>query len=190
MATGAQLIDWLERSASLFHRVTAGAQEAVLIDPDSAGHDFDVIYGLTYLIDLTREARFQPDGKLRDAQNRRIQSVRHNGFPIDPDQLFTVAVNSFRAGGGGNFRALNEVRRIDLPPIAVRDALRDYVGGKLRFDPLRNAPSPWGFVPMPDTRVALRTGPGASAHLDELADRDVRTHGTDESGFLKISLQP
>lgn len=189
IVTGAQLIDWLERSASLFHRVTPGAQGAVLIDPDSAGHDFDVIYGLTYLIDLAQEARFFPDGTLRDAKNRRTLTVRHNGFPVDPDQLFTVAVNSFRAGGGGNFRALSEARRIDLPPMTVRDVLRDYAGGKLYIDPLKNAPAPWEFVPMSDTRVALRTGPGASGHLGELADRDVTTHGTDESGFLKISLR-
>ncbi|WP_370302110.1 bifunctional 2',3'-cyclic-nucleotide 2'-phosphodiesterase/3'-nucleotidase [Pseudooceanicola sp.] len=186
--TGAQLADWLERAVSLFCQIAPGATEACLINPDGAGHDFDVIYGLTYQIDLSQPARYHPDGSLHRHDSRRIRSLCHNGVAVDPAQHFAVAVNSFRVGGGGNFAALRQARRLALPPITVRDALRAYAGGPLA-DPLHRAPAPWRFAPMPGTSVTLRTGPGAADHLDELADRGLRNHGLDAGGFLRISLQ-
>jgi 2',3'-cyclic-nucleotide 2'-phosphodiesterase/3'-nucleotidase len=188
LVTGAQLGDWLEMSASLFQQIAPGADEAMLLDPEIPGHEFDVIYGLRYRIDLSRAPRFFPDGSLRSPQNRRTLAVRWNDTPIHDDQLFVVAVNSFRASGGGHFESLRGVQQIPLPRSTVRDALRSYVSGEAGPDPLERAHQPWAFQPMPGTRVCVKTGPGAAKHLSELAERGVEPRGIDRDGFLRLSV--
>lgn len=188
LVTGAQLIDWLEMSASLFQQIAPGTRGAMLLDPEIPGHEFDVLYGLHYRIDLSREARFFPDGSLRSPLNRRTLSVRWNNAPIDDGQLFVVAVNSFRASGGGHFESLRGVQQIPLPRGTVREALRRYVSGEAAPDPLERAQHPWAFQPMPGTRVRVKTGPGAAKHLNELAERGVEPRGIDKDGFLHLSV--
>ncbi|MCQ0969839.1 bifunctional 2',3'-cyclic-nucleotide 2'-phosphodiesterase/3'-nucleotidase [Paracoccus sp. TK19116] len=51
---GADLIAWLERSASIFRRITPGQTDAPLIDDAFPSYNFDVIDGLTWEIDLSQ----------------------------------------------------------------------------------------------------------------------------------------
>lgn len=186
IVNGDQLIDWLEMSASLFHRITPGAQGARLVDPAVPGHDFDVIYGLTYEIDISREARFNPDGSLRCAGIRRTRNVAHEGQPVTPDMRFAVAVNSHRASGGGRVAALADAPRIALASLPIRQLLRDYVALALPRDPIEEAPHPWRFAPLPGTVVSVQTGPGAAKHLSELQGLGVEPRGLDPRGFLHL----
>lgn len=188
IVTAGQLIDWLEMSASLFHHIPPGARDADLLDPAIPGHDFDVIYGLTYEIDLARPARFTPDGGRSGSGSRRTGAIRYRGAPITDDMRFVVALNSHRASGGGRVAALRDAPRIELPPLPIRDALRDYLAGVLARDALQDAPHPWRFAPMPGTRVTVQTGPGAAKHLSELDGRDVQQRGVGPSGFLTLSV--
>ncbi|MHA6264621.1 bifunctional 2',3'-cyclic-nucleotide 2'-phosphodiesterase/3'-nucleotidase [Arenibacterium sp. CAU 1754] len=188
LLSGAQLIDWLEMSASLFHQITPGSQGATLLNPALPCYHFDVLHGLTYEIDLSRPARYTADGTLTAPENRRICNVRHAGLPPSPDQMFAVALNSYRASGGGHVAALETAQRLCLPPISIRDVLRDYLTGTLPPDPLENAPDPWRFVPMPDTCVSIRTGPGAQKYLSELSGRGINCEGRDDEGFLRLSV--
>lgn len=189
IVTGSQLYDWLEMSASLFRRIDPGSDSAELIDPALPGHCFDVIHGISCVIDLSREARYRPDGTLRDAGNRRAVDVTHDGRPVDRGARFIVALNSYRAGGGGHFAALEQAERVTLPEkITVRDALRDYLAGRLPPDPLEDSPRPWAFAPMPGTRVSVQTGPGAAKHLAEVAEQGVTSEGIDDEGFLRLSV--
>ncbi len=185
LVTGRQVIDWLEMAASLFHRIEPGARGAELADPRWPGNALDALFGLTCAIDLGAPARFAPDGRQAADGGRRIVGATWQSEPIRPDQRFVVALNGYRASGGGNFAALRDAEELDLPAITIRDALRDYIAS-----PDADAPSvaPWSFVPMPGTSVLLRTGPGGRAHLGDLAGREVEDAGIDADGFLRLLI--
>ena len=185
---GADLADWLEISASSFHRVAPGSACSDLLDPSVPGYMFDVIFGLTYVIDVTTPARYFPNGTVRSPNNRRVRDIRFANVPVDPAQRFVVVTNSYRASGGGGVPALNSAEPVLMPATEIRDALTDYFAGTLPADPLETAPGPWRFEQAPGTRVSVRTGPGAHKYLDDLAGRNVQTHGLDGDGFLKISF--
>ncbi len=188
IVTGAQLLDWLEMSASLFHRVAPGSEGGPLVDPGMPGHDFDVLHGLSYRIDPSAPRRYNPDGSLSDPGGGRIRDARFDGRPVRPGMRFAVAINSFRASGGGHVRALAGAEPVDLPALTIRAALRDYLSGRLPADPLERAPQPWRFTPLPRTTVTVQTGPGARAHLAELTGRGVEVAGDDAEGFLRLIL--
>mgnify|MGYP000082205868 CR=1 FL=1 len=183
---GRQLVEWLEMSASLFNRISPGARDVALTDPDVPAHNFDVLHGLRYQIDLTRPARYQPNGQLRPDADRRITSVTWMGMPLDPEQRFVVALNSYRAAGGGDVAALRGAEHISIPRLPLRDVLGRYLAGESTSDPLDAAPPSWRFAPVPDARVVALTSPAATAHLAELAGRGITTDGVDANGFLRL----
>ncbi|MBK0326408.1 bifunctional 2',3'-cyclic-nucleotide 2'-phosphodiesterase/3'-nucleotidase [Rhodobacteraceae bacterium F11138] len=188
VVTGAQLLDWLEMSATLFQQITPGGTDQMLLDPALPGHDFDVIHGVRYRIDLSAPPRFHPDGTLRAVDSHRIRNLTHGGQRIRGTDRFAVALNSFRAGGGGPFSALGDAIQVPVPPIPIRDVIRAQVSGQLPAERLRRAPAPWKFAPMRGTTVMVLTGPGAQEHLDELRDRGVRVDGVTPDGFLRLYL--
>ena len=149
--TGAELRDWLERSAAIFLRVTPGARDAPLLDPDVPAYAFDAVAGVSYRIDLAA-----PPGA------RRIVDLRHAGRPVADDDRFVLATNSYRLGGGAGFPRFTD-RTLDLgPAMPCRDALAGYFAAQGPEPPL--PPVCWGFVPMPGTTVLYPTGPAARAH--------------------------
>ncbi len=188
IVSGAQILDWLEMSAGLFNQITPGTSGEAALDPERAGHNFDILHGLKYEIDLSAPARFTPRGTLADPAAHRIRNVSWNGAPMQENQHFVVAVNSYRASGGGNFRALDQAAQMQLPPLPVRDALRDYLAGRLPVDPLAEAPAPWSLARMPGTHVQIATGPGAGAHLQDLDPARVASNGLSAEGFLRLSV--
>lgn len=188
IATGHQVREWLEMSASLFHRINPGSTGSPLINPLVPGHDFDVLYGLTWQIDLMAAPRYDLAGVVRDTASQRICDIRLNGVPITPDQRFVVALNNYRAGGGGNFAALRNTEMLPVPPMTIREIICSYLSCAPSPDPLDTALPAWSFKPMPDTRVSVQTGPGAIAYLDELADRNVTVSGPGADGFLSLTL--
>ncbi|MGL6211561.1 MAG: bifunctional 2',3'-cyclic-nucleotide 2'-phosphodiesterase/3'-nucleotidase, partial [Paracoccaceae bacterium] len=46
--SGAELAEWLERSAGLFHQIVPGVQDQPLINPDFPSFNFDCIEGVSY----------------------------------------------------------------------------------------------------------------------------------------------
>jgi 2',3'-cyclic-nucleotide 2'-phosphodiesterase / 3'-nucleotidase len=185
--TGAQVLDWLEMSAGLFHQIPRASQDHALIDPNRAGHNFDVIHGLTYAIDLSAPARFNADGTLTNPCNRRIRSACYNGTPLSPNTVFAVATNSYRANGGGNFTTLKHAEHIHIPDLSVADILRSYLSGSPQ-DPAQSSAPPWTFCPLPNTRVTVQTGPGAQRYLPKLAERLLKPAQLDDDGFLALTL--
>lgn len=189
VVTGAQLLDWLERAAGLFRRIPPGRSDGMLVDPAMPGHGFDVLHGLDYRIDLSQPARFGPDGSLREPDARRIREARWNGTPLRPEARFAVALSSYRAAGGGQVAALQQAEPLELPPIAISEALRRYLSGELPRDPLEDTPPPWSFAPLTAGTAAIaRTGPGARAHLVRLAGRGITELGHDAEGFLRLRV--
>ena len=187
VASGAQIRDWLEMSAGLYNRVTE-VQEISLTDPRRAGHNFDILHGLSYRIDLSQPARFDVGGGLTDPTNSRIRDLTLDGQPVSDGQRFVVALNNYRASGGGHFTMVTEAQQVTLPSLRIRDILRDYLAGQLPRDPLEQAPPPFSLAPLGSARAVLETGPGAEAHLHELAGYNPRVLGKNDAGFLRIAL--
>ena len=60
--TGAQVREWLERSAGIFNQVKPGSKDADLIDLTFPSYNFDVIDGVTYKIDVSQPSRYDQKG--------------------------------------------------------------------------------------------------------------------------------
>ena len=65
--TGAQVKDWLERSAGIFNQLEVGKADQPLINNEFPSYNFDIIDGVTYQIDLTQPSKYDPKGNLLDA---------------------------------------------------------------------------------------------------------------------------
>jgi len=186
--SGAMVLNWLEMSAGLFHQIAPGSCGTELVNRDRVGHNFDVMYGLEYEIDLSVPARFHASGNLADGQARRIRNPRWNGQPIDPDQQFVVAVNSHRAVGGGNFTMVPQARHLSLPIRSIQDIIYDYLNGTLAADPLAAAPPPWRLASQLGAQVLAYTGPAARPYLDELSHLNLAEPKVTSDGFLLLQI--
>lgn len=186
--TGAQVKEWLERSAGLFAQVEPGAVDAPLIDPAFPSFNFDTIDGATYAIDLSQPARYALDGSLANPEAHRILDLRYEGAPIDPDQLFLVATNNYRAGGGGNFPGADGSTIVIEAPDANRDVLVRFIHEQDEVKPA--ADSNWRFKDLGGATAIFQTGPGAAAHLEEARARGLKIEeaGEGEGGFVRYRL--
>lgn len=182
--TGQMLSDWLERSAAQFRTLEPGTCDQPLINPQAPAYNFDVISGVSYQIDPTVPPRFDQVGRLLDPHAHRLRDLRHNGTPVAPGDLFTIATNDFRAAGGGGFPGLGEARLLAAPSCLTRDILRRYIENRTLLHP-RN-PHQWGIAPLPpETGGWFDTGPGARTHTDEMAALGITPIGTTDDGFLR-----
>ena len=137
--SGAQLKAWLEQSAKRFNRIDpAIATPQPLVDTDFAGYNFDVIEGVRYVIDITREA------------GSRIVELRHaDGRPVADDERLLVATNNYRAGNGSPYGFDDSALVIDTQ-VGNRDVLIDWLRSQRRVD--ARAPGedpPWRFATLP-----------------------------------------
>lgn len=185
---GAELRNWLEMSAGLFRQAKPGAQDHRLIAADLPGHNFDVVFGVHYQVDVTEPRRFDPQGKLEHPGSWRIRELTFRGRPVTDDQRFVVAYNSYRANGGGRFPMVGTIRPIPLPQLSIRDILRDYLLEKLPKDPLEAETYPWEFCAQTGLSVCVPTGPAGRCYLNDLVDLRAEELGLTTNGFLNLRL--
>lgn len=184
--TGRGLRDWLERSAALFQRLTPGALDQPLLDPEAASYDFDTIDGLTWALDLSCPPRTDPKGRLIDAQASRVRDLRLAGRRVDEGDRFVLATSSYRLASGGGYAAAAEARVILQSPTPNREIVLSHV----LQGPLDPAPRPrWRFAPLPGTAAWFDSGPGAERHLPSLGDREVEPLGCGPEGFRRYRLR-
>lgn len=184
--TGAELALWLERSFSLFHAITPGASDAALIDDRFPGFNFDTIHGLTWQVDLAAPPRFDPAGHEIDPARRRIRDLRFQGRPIDRDQAFALATNSYRSAGGAGFAGAVPAQVILDSGEDVRDVLAAHLQGGARPEPVSQPP--WRFLAMPGTSAVFDTTPAAQRHLHDLPHLALEPLGLQPSGFRRFRL--
>lgn len=162
--TGAEVKEWLEMSAGQFNKIDpAATAEQDLINDKFPTYNFDVIDGVTYRIDVTKAARYNPDGTLADAASNRVVDLKFRGAPVDPKQEFVVATNNYRSGGGGNFPNVNPSKIILASPDESRQVILKYIASKGRIVP--QADGNWSLVPVTAAGpVVFQTSPlGANA---------------------------
>ncbi|GAB4383060.1 MAG: bifunctional 2',3'-cyclic-nucleotide 2'-phosphodiesterase/3'-nucleotidase [Albidovulum sp.] len=184
--TGAQLKDWLERSAGIFNQVTPGGQDQLLLNPDFPSYNFDVIDGVNYEIDISQPSKFGPKGELVNPEASRIINLTHAGAPVDPAAEFVIATNNYRASGGGDFPGAKGDTIIFEGPDTNRDIIVRYIIEQGTINP--TADGNWRFAPLPGTTVLFDTGPGAAAHLDDVKAIRIEPAGDGPDGFARFRI--
>lgn len=163
--TGAEVKNWLERSAGMFNQITPGQADQPLLNPDFPSYNFDVMDGVTYRIDLSQPSKYGPKGEALNPDASRIKDLAFDGKPIDPAAQFIVATNNYRAGGGGSFPGADGTTVVFEGPDTNRDVVVRYIVDQGTINP--SADGNWSFVPMPGTSVTFDTGPGAGQYAAE-----------------------
>ena len=186
IVTGAQLADWIEMSAGIYHQITPGRHGQPLMDPSRPAHGSDLFYGVQYALDLSQPARFEMSGALINPAHRRLKWLTHKGAAVQPDDRFIVALSSYRANGGGNVRALRQAQRLEIPHLLVRDALKNYLTAG--HFPAWADSRVCHFADLGQTAVIAPTGPGAMAHLTDIEDMHSSTGGLTPEGFLQVNV--
>lgn len=142
--TGAQLKDYLEKSATYFKQVNGPGPhraDAITNAPTPSApngtpdYNYDVIAGLdaplAYDIDIA-----QPVGT-------RITNLTYAGAPVDPTASFAVAVNNYRQSGGGGFPHISTAEVLYNRQVEIRQLLIDWTSAKGTIDPTTFATTDW-----------------------------------------------
>jgi 2',3'-cyclic-nucleotide 2'-phosphodiesterase / 3'-nucleotidase len=184
--TGAQVREWLERSAGIYNQIDpAKSGEQNLINDKFPAYNFDVIAGVTYRIDPTQPSRYDNDGRLVAPDARRIKDLSYAGKPVADDQVFIVATNNYRAGGGGNFPGNDGKTTLHDAPDLTRDAIMRYIVERKEIAP--KADGSWSLVTPPSNVTAVfLTGPNAAAY--QPVGIKVEKIGDAPEGFVKYKL--
>lgn len=184
--TGADLKGWLERSAGMFNQVAKGATDAVLLNPDFASYNFDVIDGVDYQIDISQPSRFDANGDPLNPAASRIVNLTFDGAPVTDDMEFIVATNNYRAGGGGTFPGADGSTVIFEGPDTNRDIIVRYIVEQGTVNP--TADNNWSLAPLGDTTVLFETGPAARTHLSDLKGLAIEDAGEGTDGFAQFRI--
>lgn len=163
--SGAQIRAWLERSASHYRQISPSIIRQPLIHAQSPHYNCDALYGMTYEIDLSQPARFDVHGTVVDPAATRLRNVRINGQPLQDNASYTVATNSFRARGGGNFAPIPADDMLWTSPAKLRDILIDALRTKATIDaPVTPV---WSFRPITGAIAQFQANARTDLHLPD-----------------------
>ncbi|GBR03818.1 bifunctional 2',3'-cyclic-nucleotide 2'-phosphodiesterase/3'-nucleotidase [Acetobacter oeni] len=172
--SGAEVKEWLEKSAVVFNRIVPGVTVPQrLLASDVPAYNFDVIAGVTYAIDVTQPARYTAAGMLVCPDAHRIRDLRFDGVPVDPDQSFAMVTNNYRAGGGGHFAGTGSDHVVLTGPDGNRDAVIRYVTHQGSISP--SLETVWRFAcPSEPVTVFVELPPAAAvlAGRNEMLQRE------------------
>ncbi|WP_441246657.1 bifunctional metallophosphatase/5'-nucleotidase [Kitasatospora sp. McL0602] len=135
--TGAQIKDYLEYSAKYFAQLAVGAPvdlTKLTNQANTPDYNYDSVYGVSYDIDIS-----QPVGS-------RIVNLGYAGKPIDPAAQFVLAVNNYRANGGGNFPHVAQATKVWSNSDEIRNTMIAWVKAKGVIDPADFASVDWRLV--------------------------------------------
>ncbi|PKQ30473.1 MAG: bifunctional metallophosphatase/5'-nucleotidase [Actinobacteria bacterium HGW-Actinobacteria-2] len=129
LMTGQQVKDYLEYSAKYFAQVPAGGTFDPATMTNAPGgatpdYNYDIISGINYDIDLS-----QPQG------SRIVNMTMSDGTPVAMSDQFVVAVNNYRASGGGNFPHIASAPVVYNDLKEIRQLLIDWSLAKGTIDP-------------------------------------------------------
>ncbi|MEU1149966.1 bifunctional metallophosphatase/5'-nucleotidase [Streptomyces sp. NPDC005863] len=134
LLTGAQLKEYLEFSARYYVRTPAGGpvDPAKLTNAENIpDYNYDAVRGVTYEVDIAKPA------------GSRIVKLAFDGKEIDPKAEFVLAVNNYRASGGGNFPHVAGAKQLWANSEEIRNTIITWVKAKGTVDPGRFASVDW-----------------------------------------------
>ena len=124
--TGDILRRALEKNAEYFKQLDPNnlpADPKGVVADNARDYNWDLYTGFDYSLDLTR-----PVGQ-------RVTKLQMNGVDIAPDQTIRIAINNYRASGGGAFGMFREGKVVWQSTSEVRDLIAEYVKGLGTLDP-------------------------------------------------------
>jgi 2',3'-cyclic-nucleotide 2'-phosphodiesterase/3'-nucleotidase len=134
LMTGAQVRAYLEYSAEYFVQTAAGAPVDVEKLTNANGrpdYNYDYVSGLQYEIDIAQAA------------GSRIKNLTFSGAPLDDAQQFVLAVNNYRANGGGAFPFVASGKELWSESTEIRTRIAEWVTAKGVLDPKDFASADW-----------------------------------------------
>ncbi|MFI0190493.1 bifunctional metallophosphatase/5'-nucleotidase [Streptomyces sp. NPDC017082] len=135
--TGAQVRAYLEYSAEYYVQTAAGAVVDVEKLTNAGGrpdYNYDYVSGLSYDIDIARPA------------GSRIRNLTFGGAALDDAQQFVLAVNNYRANGGGAFPYVATAKEVWSESTEIRTRIAEWVTAKGVLDPKDFASADWKLV--------------------------------------------
>ncbi len=132
--TGKQLREYLEFSARYYVRTPASGpvDPAKLTNADGIpDYNYDAVSGVSYEIDIAKEP------------GRRIGKLSFEGKPVADDARFVLAVNNYRASGGGNFPQVAKAPQVWSTSEEIRNLIIGWVKETGEIDPARFAAEDW-----------------------------------------------
>lgn len=184
--TGRDVALWLERSVSKFAQVPKMAQDVVLLDPEFPSFNFDMIFGVTYEIDLSQAPMFDAQGAVINPASRRICNLRYQGRPLNESQTFALASNSYRREGNAGFSGTGRAQIIHQSRDLVQDILRRYI--QAGRDLPRADAHHWRFLPQSGSTALFETSPLAADVIAEIAHLRPQRIGVTPAGFTRFRL--
>ncbi|MCB0906792.1 MAG: 5'-nucleotidase C-terminal domain-containing protein [Nocardioidaceae bacterium] len=129
LLTGQQVKDYLEYSAKYFEQVAPGGtfDPATMTNAPAGAtpdYNYDIMSGVDYEIDLS-----QPVG------SRIVNLTMPDGTPVAMTDSFVVAVNNYRASGGGNFPGIATAPVVYNDLVEIRQVLIDWALARGVIDP-------------------------------------------------------
>ncbi|MFD9432494.1 bifunctional metallophosphatase/5'-nucleotidase [Streptomyces sp. NPDC060002] len=134
LLTGAQVRAYLEYSAQYFVQTAAGAVVDTEKLTNAAGrpdYNYDYVSGLAYEIDIAQAA------------GSRIKNLTFGGVALDDAQQFVLAVNNYRANGGGAFPHVASAQELWAESTEIRTRISEWVTAKGVLDPKDFASVDW-----------------------------------------------
>ncbi len=135
--SGAQLRAYLEHSARYFRTLASNGTPPAggLVDPGIPGYNFEILSGVEYVLDISRPA------------GQRVTTLRRNGRDVAPTDSFTLALNNYRAEGGGGFSMLAGAPVVYDEGRDIRDLLVEEIRRVGTLDPAVYAERNWRLAP-------------------------------------------
>ncbi|MGW2961842.1 bifunctional metallophosphatase/5'-nucleotidase [Streptomyces sp. NPDC001220] len=132
--TGGQVRAYLEYSAEYFVQTAAGTPvdvEKLTNAGNRPDYNYDYVSGLRYEIDVA-----QPAGS-------RIRNLTYDGAALDDARQFVLAVNNYRANGGGAFPHVASAKEVWSESTEIRTRIAEWVTAKGVLDPKDFASADW-----------------------------------------------
>lgn len=134
LLTGAQVRAYLEYSAEYFVQTAADAvvdTEKLTNANGRPDYNYDYVSGFSYDIDIAQAA------------GSRIKNLTYNGAALDDAQQFVLAVNNYRANGGGAFPHVAAATEVWSESTEIRTRIAEWVTAKGVLDPADFASVDW-----------------------------------------------
>lgn len=195
-ATGKEVKEWLECSAGQFNQIDPNSDKPQnLINWDGfRTYNFDVIDGVKYQIDVTQPARYDGECQSINPKAERIKNLTFDGKPVDPNAVFLVATNNYRAYGG-KFAGTGDSHIAFASPDENRAVLAKWISDETQrtgeIHPA--ADNNWRLAPISSSHkldIRFETAPTekAAAFIKEKAQYPMQKVGNDEIGFALYSI--
>ncbi|ATF94359.1 2',3'-cyclic-nucleotide 2'-phosphodiesterase/3'-nucleotidase precursor [Cedecea neteri] len=191
-ATGKEVKEWLECSAGQFNQIDVNSTKPQeLINWDGfRTYNFDVIDGVNYQIDVSQPARYDGECQMVNPKAERIKDLTFKGKPIDPNAVFLVATNNYRAYGG-KFAGTGDSHIAFASPDENRSVLANWIGAQGEIHPA--ADNNWRLAPIASKQpldIRFETSPTdkAAAFIKEKGQYPMKKVANDDIGFAIYQL--